>query len=328
MQPDNNPETLEHRTQNTEPRMQNRDRAGLSSLVLRLSSLVGRSSPSGPRTAVTRLFLPGTLLLVVLLCIAGAYYAWMNLAPKPPAKPDSTWTRILDTGVFRIGIDPSFPPFETDDGKGHLSGLDIALANELIQTWSTQSGVTLRVQYVYSGYDGLYDALKASQFDAILSALPYNPSKTEDVRFSHSYFNGGPQVVVREDSNAVNNWQDLADKRIGVELGSSGDTFARRWQRRLKYDLIEFNTPAEALHAVKTGQVDGVFADAIAFDVFLKSEGGVKTVGKPLADELYVIAVRKDAFTLLQQINAVVDGMKDDGRMDQLYAQWLTVGSQ
>ncbi len=235
---------------------------------------------------------------------------------------------MVDTGVFRIGIDPSFPPFEMDDGKGHLSGLDIALANEFVQAWSSQSGATLKVQYVYTGYDGLYDALKAGQFDAILSALPYDPSKTQDVRFSHSYFNGGPQVVVRENASGVNNWRDLADKRVGVELGSSGDTFARRWQRRLKYDLQEFDTPAEALHAVLTGQVDGVFTDAIAFDTFLKSEGGVKTVGKPLADELYVIAVRKDASTLLQQINAVIDGMKANGTMEQLYAQWLTEGVQ
>ncbi len=317
MRPDSNPESLEHRTQNTE-----------YTPALTGGARGVPSTDSRPRTAVTCLFLPGALLLVVLALIAGGYYVWTNLAPKPPAKPDSTWTRIVDTGVFRIGVDPSFPPFEMDDGKGHLSGLDIALAQVLVQTWSTEAGATLKVQYVYTGYDGLYDALKAGQFDAILSALPYNPSKTEDVRFSHSYFNGGPQVVVRESENAVKSWQDLADKRIGVELGSSGDTFARRWQRRLKYDLREFNTPAEALHAVKTGQVDGVFTDAIAFDIFLKSEGGVKLVGKPLADELYVIAVRKDTPTLLQEINAVIDAMKGDGRMDQLYAQWLTVGSQ
>ena len=35
------------------------------------------------------------------------------------------------------------------------------------------------------------------------------------------------------------------------------------------------------------------------------------------------MAVRKDAPTLLQEINAVIDAMKQDGRMDQLQAEWF-----
>ncbi len=295
---------------------------GLPPWVLRLPFRGGR------RSVVRGPFPPGTLVLVLLAILAAGYYVWTNFAPRPPAKPDSTWTRIVGDSIFRIGIDPSFPPFELDDGKGHLSGLDIALAGELVRTWSSQTGAAIKVQYVYTGFDGLYDALKAGQFDAILSALPYDPTKTEDVRFSHSYFNGGPTTVIRETERNVTSWQDLAGKRVGVELGSGGDAFARRYQRRLQYDLQEFNTPGEALHALSAGQVDGVFTDAIAFNVFLRNAGGVKTVGKPVSNELYVIAVRKDAPTLLQQINAVVDAMIGDGRMETLYAEWLAVDSR
>ncbi len=285
--------------------------------------LVTRHSPPATRLR------PGTLPLVILALIVLAYYAFVTFAPKPPPKPDATWIRIVDEGVFRIGIDPSFPPFEADDGKGNLSGLDIALADEIVRQWSNDNATTIRVEYVYTGYDGLYDALKAGQFDAILSALPYDPRKTEDVRFSHSYFNGGPLIVVREDDATTKSWYDLANKRVGVELGSSGDSFARRWQRRLKYDLREFNTAADALRALRNGQVDGVFTDAIAFNDFARPStgsrqaGGVKQVGDPLVNDLFVIAVRKDTPTLLAQINAVIDAMKRDGRMDKLYGEWF-----
>ncbi|MBI4789904.1 MAG: amino acid ABC transporter substrate-binding protein [Chloroflexi bacterium] len=266
---------------------------------------------------------PGTLPLVLVLVVVGLYLTYTRLVPAPPPKPDATWTRIVADGVFRIGIDPSFPPFETDDGKGHLSGLDIALAEEIAREWSQQTETPIRVQYVYTGFDGLYDALKSGQYDAILSALPYDPRKTEDVWFSHSYFNGGPLVVVREGDTAVKSFYNLRERRIGVELGSSGDTFARKWQRRLRYDLEEFNTPADALRALRLGQVDGVFTDAIAFTDFVRAEGGVKMVGNPLTDELFVMAVRKDAPTLLAQINAVIDAMKRDGRMERLQAEWF-----
>ena len=282
----------------------------------RFSSFVPRSDPSSFRI--------GTLPLVILALALIVYWVVVNAAPKPTPKPDATWTRIVSEGVFRIGIDPSFPPFESHDGKGNLSGLDIALAHEMVQDWSSEIVTnTIRVQYVYTGFDGLYDALKAGQFDAILSALPYDPTKTEDVSFSHSYFDGGPLIVVRVDDTKTKSWYDLAGKRVGVELGSSGDSFARKWQRRLKYDLREFNTPDDALGALRTGAIDAVFTDAITFDDFAKTAGGLKTVGDPLSNDLYVIAVRKDAPTLLAQINAVIDAMKHDGRMEKLQKEWF-----
>ena len=263
-------------------------------------------------------------MLVVAALVLVAYWALVNFQPKPPAKPDATWTRIVSEGVLRVGIDPSFPPFETDDGKGNLSGLDIALAKEMVQDWSKEIVTnTVRVQYVYTGFDGLYDALKAGQFDVILSALPYNPQKTEDVYFSHAYFNGGPLIVVRDDDAKTRSWYDLAGKRVGVELGSSGDAFARKWQRRLKYDLREFNTSVDALGALRSGALDAVYTDAITFDDFAKTESGLKSIGDPLSNELYVIAVRKDAPTLLGQINAVIDAMKRDGRMEHLQKEWF-----
>ena len=266
----------------------------------------------------------GTLPIVILALMLFAYWAFVNFTPKPPAQPDATWTRIVSEGAFRIGIDPSFPPFETDDGKANLSGLDIALAKEIVQDWSKEIVTsTIRVEYVYTGYDGLYDALKAGQFDAILSALPYNPQKTEDVFFSHAYFNGGPFIVVREGDAKTRSFYDLANQRVGVELGSSGDAFARKWERRLKYDLREFDTPVDALNALRGNGIDAVLTDAITFDDFSKTESGLKAVGDPLSDDLYVIAVRKDSPTLLGQINAVIDAMKRDGRMERLQKEWF-----
>ena len=265
----------------------------------------------------------GTLPLALLAFVLLAFYARANWLPKPPPKPDSTWIRITQEGVFRIGIDPSFPPFGSDDGKGNLSGLDIALVNEIVRVWSEQNGAPIRIEYVYTGYDGLYDALKNGQFDAILSALPYDPRKTQDALYTHAYFNGGPFIVVREEDSAVKNWFDVAGKRIGVELGSSGDSFARRWQRRMRYQVREFGTPTEALRALHSGQVDATFVDMIAYSDFAKSTTGLRTAGDPLSNELIVIAVRRETPTLGAQINAVIDAMIRDGRMDQLYAEWF-----
>ncbi len=264
-------------------------------------------------------FLPfGTLPFSLLALCVVLYVAYVLFAPKPPPRPDATWTRIQQEGVLKIGVDPSFPPFEVDDGKGNLSGFDVALASALAQKWN------VRVQYVYTGYDGLYDALTANQFDLILSALPYNPAKTEDVNFSHSYFNGGPVLVIRADDNQIKSFSDLTGLPVAVELGTSGDAFARKWERRLQLVLRECNTPDETLQAVQSGQVTAAIVDPISFYDFQRAgNSSLKLVGRTLADELYIIAVRKDSPTLLREVNAAIDELRRDGSLDELQKKWF-----
>lgn len=259
----------------------------------------------------------GTLPLLLLALVILAYLAFLFFAPQSPPKPDDTWTRIQNEKIVRIGIDPSSPPFIVDDGKGNLSGFDVALANELAHKWG------VKIQWVYTGYDGLYDALNAKQFDLILSALPYNPSKTQDVFFSHAYFNGGPILIVRGDDTTTTDLAGLQNKTIAVELGSNGDAAARKYQKRYNLNLKQFNTSQDALRALQRGAVNAAIVDPITFIDFQRAEAdtGAKTwrvVGKSLADENYIIAVRRDSPTILREINAVIDSLRRAGKLDEL----------
>jgi polar amino acid transport system substrate-binding protein len=181
----------------------------------------------------------------------------------------------------------------------------------------------VRLQYVYTGYDGLYDALAANQFDLILSALPYNPSKTQDVLFSHSYFNGGPVLVARESEQGIKIFADLAGRSVAVELGTSGDDFVRHWERRLRLNRQTFDTAGEVFAAVARGQVNAAVVDPISFYDYDRSNPGLEMIGGPLANEYYLIAVRRNSPTLLQQVNAVIDGARRDGSLKQLQARWF-----
>lgn len=259
----------------------------------------------------------GSLPVVLLALALFGYLGFDFFVSQAPPKPDAVWTRIQTDKVLRIGVDPSSPPFVVDDGKGNLSGLDVALANVLASQWG------VKIQYVYTGYDGLYDALNGKQFDMILSALPYNPTKTQDVLFSRAYFNNGPVLVARGDDAAVTGIDKLGGQTLGVELGSSGDAAARKWQKRYAWGVKQFDTTTAALRALEQGQVRAAMVDPIALYDFQRaaSDTAVKQwriVGKPLAEENYVIAVRQDSPTLLWQVNAVIDALRREGKLEEL----------
>ena len=80
-----------------------------------------------------------------------------------------TLDRILADGVIRVGLDPTFPPFE--NGDGGLHGIDVDLANAI----GRELGV--EVEFVLFGYDGLYDALLIERCDILLSALIVDETK-------------------------------------------------------------------------------------------------------------------------------------------------------
>ncbi len=259
----------------------------------------------------------GTLPFLLLALALLAYLALGFFLPSELAKPDETWTRIQNEKILRIGVDPSSPPFIADDGTGKLSGFDVALANELANKWG------VKIQWVYTGFDGLYDALNAKQFDLILSALPYNPSKTQDVLFSRAYFNGGPVLIVRGDDATTNDLANLQNKNIAVELGSNGDAAARKWQKRYNLNLREFNTAQDALRALQRGEANAAIVDPIAFIDFQRAAADPavarwRSVGKPLADENYIIAARRDSPTLLREINAALDEFKRNGELEEM----------
>jgi ABC-type amino acid transport substrate-binding protein len=144
---------------------------------------------------------PVLLLLVIGLSVVGLG-AWYWLGREE--EKDHTWAVIQQTGVLRVGMDASYPPFEEiDETTGELRGYDVEMAREIGRR------LELEVQFVNIGFDGLYDALTAKKVDAVISALPYDPLRTQDVFYTVSYFNAGLVLVVGEGETEIQSVDDF-----------------------------------------------------------------------------------------------------------------------
>ncbi|MFQ5421766.1 MAG: substrate-binding periplasmic protein [Anaerolineae bacterium] len=227
-----------------------------------------------------------------------------------------TWQSIQQTGVIRVGLDPTYPPFETLTDAGY-AGIDIELAQAIAADW----GVT--VEFVPLSYDGLYDALGTGQVDLLISALVLEPDKTRDFAYSEPYFNAGEVLVVPKDS-PVREMADLNTHILAVELGARGHVEATVWARRLP-DLVilTFDTPDEALTAVAQGQADAAVVDGISGRLFLKTNPGLRIAEEPVTVEPYAIVARTDDVVLLENVNGSLERLVRNGRLDQIVSNWL-----
>jgi len=257
-------------------------------------------------------------LLAILTPVVIGLVTWFMLT-QLGRQEDETWARIQGEGLMRVGMDASWPPFEyIDESTGQIVGLDVDLARAIGQRLGVE------VELVNVGFDSLYDALYVGRFDAIISALPYDPLLYGDVAYSISYFNAGQVLVVRSDEGEISEVNDLAGKTLGVELASEGDVVGRRLQKEIEgLSLQSYLTPQDVLSALKEGKVEAAIVDAVSAHQFMATDGGVQVIGNPLTDELYVIAVRLDSPLLLKAINEALVDMREDGTLERLQEKWF-----
>ena len=235
---------------------------------------------------------------------------------------DDALDRVRETGILRVGMDASFPPFEFISADGTLAGFDIDLARGLGAALSAGEGV--EVQFIANlPYDGLYDALALDQVDVVISALVVNPARMADFAYV-SYFDAGQVLVVRSGETGIGAMADLSGRALAVEFGTRGDQEARKWTRRvLDLGVVPYQTAAEAMAALRAGEVDAALVDHVSALAEGVAEGGLTIVGEAVVSEPYAVAVRKDDRRLLRAIDEALAGMEADGTMDALMVKWL-----
>jgi polar amino acid transport system substrate-binding protein len=267
----------------------------------------------------------GRWLVAALVAVLGAAGLWLLWRTLPEAV-DPTWERILDTGVLRVCADPSWPPFEfVDERTGRIEGFDAdvaeALAERLVPVAAGRPVV--QAQIIPVGFDGLYDALLSGRCDAVLSALPYEPMRTEDVAYSVAYFNAGLVLLVRDDTTDVERLEDLPGRTVGVEWGfvPEGDPRQRELLRNL--GVRRYGTALEAIRALQAGEVEAAIVDRITALAYMKECEGIRFAGKPIHDVNYVIPVRPDSFRLLEEINRALLEMREEGTLETLQERWF-----
>jgi len=230
---------------------------------------------------------------------------------------DEHFERIKTSGVLRVGMDASFPPFESmsDDG---VVGFDADIARELARRMS------LRVEFVTTGFDALYAQLTAGHFDVIISALPFERLRTRDVSYSDIYFRGGEVLLARADDLKRKTLADFNNQRIGVEIGTGAEVLAKKLERRNGYRTQSYTSLEDAARALESAEVQGVIADAVSARLLRREHPQIKIVGEPIGDEPnYVIAMPITSPQLLAAINRHLRAMEREGVLKLLIEKWF-----
>ncbi len=229
---------------------------------------------------------------------------------------DRAWERIAKTKTLRVGMDAGVPPFAMP-GNGDIQGYDADLARDLAGRLGVQ------VAIVNTPSDALYDALLTGGVDALIAALPVTPEFRRDVAYSAPYVEMGERAIVRAGSD-IRAPADLANRRVGAELGSDGDLAARELARRLPIQLHSVYDSGDAALADLRGALDAVVLDGIAARHAVASDAALAMLPEPVLSNGYVIATKQNARILTANLDRALDAARAAGLLTRLDARWLS----
>lgn len=257
-----------------------------------------------------RLIDPALIGLLALL----VYLVW--LGQQRPV--DKYMEAVRARGVLRVGIDPTYPPFDTLDGGpiSRVTGYDAAFAGVVA------SDIGVRVEFHTLALDTLYDALEAGNVDMLISALPVIPERMDKVRYSTPYYQAGQVLLVRSGSALITSVTGLRGRSVGVEKGSAADTEARRISREIvpgMQVLSVYLSADDALSALAKGELDAAITDGVSAQGYLRSKpGSLAIVPPPITDEPYVVALPAQASALAASVDATIVRLSASGELDRI----------
>ena len=242
-----------------------------------------------------------TKFLAAALTITMMAAVFAGCGGNSASKEESTGGKEETKETLTFGTNAEFPPFEfvTSEGIiGEFDGIDMAIAKQIAE----DNGMEAQIENME--FDSLLMALKNGQIDATIAGMTVSPERAEAVDFSTPYYTATQVMIVREDSD-ITKAADMADKKIVVIQGYTGETCVKD----MGYKYEAFKKGTEAILELVNEKCDVVVIDSATAQKFVGDNEGLKIVedADAFESEEYAIAVKKGNTELLEKINASIE---------------------
>ena len=123
-------------------------------------------------------------------------------------------------------------------------------------------------------------------------------------------------------ANSVHSVDDLPGKTIGVQLGTTGDIYARDYEADGS-TIERYNKGADAIQALKQGKVDCVIIDEQPANAFVEKNADLKILEEEFALEEYAICISKENPELKEKINAALAELQANGTLTAIISNYI-----
>jgi polar amino acid transport system substrate-binding protein len=241
-----------------------------------------------------------------------------------PARAQQCQPRLAPPALIRertlvMSINPTLPPLQFVNERGELQGMRVELGNKIAET------LCLQPEYVRIDFAAMIPGLAARRWDMINTGIFFTEERSR-LMYMVPYEQVALSIVVaRGNPLAIREVNDLAGRRLSVEIGGIEERRAREigeqlTQRGLRpLEVRTFDNFAAAFQALRAGQVDSAIAlDATA--MFQQQRGDFTRAISGLFGQVACFAFRDKS--LAEAVAGALNDLKRSGTYDELFDRY------
>lgn len=222
-----------------------------------------------------------------------------------------------------IGTEGAYPPFNTLEADGTLTGFDVDIAKALCDE------MKVTCEFVTQDWDGIIPALEAKKFDAIIASMSITEERKQKVAFSKKYYNTPPAIAVPKDSAITAATPEaLKGKLLGAQSSTTHANYAESHMKDAELKL--YPTADEYKLDISSGRIDAVIDDVVVLSEWVKSDAGAccKILGTLPLDPVINgegagIAVRKGEEALADRFTQAIAGIRASGKYQEINKKYF-----
>lgn len=216
-------------------------------------------------------------------------------------------------GVLTMATNATFPPYESYEGND-IVGIDADIAKAI----ADKLGLKLEIQDME--FNSIITAVQSGKADLGLAGMTVTDERKQSVDFSDSYATGIQSVIVK-DGSSIKSIDDLKGKKIGVQLATTGDIYAK--DDFGEENVEEYNKGADAVMALTSGKIDAVIIDNQPAKSFVETTDGLQILDTDYVQEDYAAAIQKGNTDLLNAVNGALKELKEDGTIQKILDKYI-----
>lgn len=227
---------------------------------------------------------------------------------------------IKEEGVITVGTCATNAPWEYIDEEGNYAGYDMDLINEI----ASRMGVEVEIQDM--AFDALVAAVETGKVDVAIASMGATEERKERIDFTQMYHQQMNVYVVPTGSDIViEDMEDIVDYNVGVQSGTLPDQYITGQVDAglMKENQVSrYEAPENMILDLEAGRIDIVAGDKNQakeyeklYDVEIIFECSFYGTGEN-------IAVPKDQPELLEELDNILDDLKEEGFLDELAVEW------
>lgn len=211
--------------------------------------------------------------LVVLLSPAAAAVPALAQSASALTVEERAW---LDAhGPVRYAPDPSYPPFESVDATGNVTGINVDLLNRMSRNLDFHYEIVL-----YPNWTAVLEAFRRGEVD-LLGSTGRTDERETYMDFIGPYMQVGEVFYVRDDGPPFATPADLSGHRVGViENYAAGLWLA---ENRPDVERVSYPDMESGLAALSVGDIDAFFENIPVGGYYIRQNAltNIHILGEP-----------------------------------------------